>query len=269
MLGVLVDERKVTKLAGSDQTGTDEKSLALAARRYGCELHEIRLQHPLDARRELTAFLKDGKPCLICVHQWKHWVAVVKEERGKFILLDSEDAAVLTIVEWRELRRMWGYRSNGNGAVNRADVLYDLYPLVPRFRVHLRATFSLARARFLRRPENRGLAQHWDEYLEDLLHICKPRTPLSENVISLRLFLRRHGGMIVDQISYWHGRIEFKAIRKVLLGMRFVADTHGLVIHRDDEKRAIAGITALLTLWAGARYGVAPVYEPPRSRRGR
>jgi hypothetical protein len=269
MLGVLVDERKVTKLAGSDQTGTDEKNLALAARRYGCELREIRLRQPRDARRELTSYLRDGKPCLICVHQWKHWVAVVREERGKFILLDSEDAAVLTIVDWRELRHMWGFRSKEPGEPKRAEILYDLYPLVPRFRVQIRASFSIARARFLRRPENRGLAQHWDEYLEDLLHICKPKTPLSENVISLRLFLRRHGGMIVAQISYWHGRVDVKAIRKVLLGMRFVADTHGLIIHRDDEKRAIAGITALLTLWAGARYGVAPVYDPPTPRRGR
>jgi hypothetical protein len=46
----------------------------------------------------------------------------------------------------------------------------------------------------------------------------------------------------------------------VLENLHFVADTYGLVIHEEDEKRALAGITSLLTLWAGGRYGVTPVY---------
>lgn len=267
MVGVLVDERKITKAAGSDGGGTDERRLARAARRYGCRMLEFRMKNSADARRELTRFLRNGDPCLICVHEWKHWVAVVKEERGKFILLDSEDAAVLTIVGWDELRTMWGYSLSDEQEPDQAECLYDLYPLAPRFRVQLRAKFSLARARFLRRPENRGLAQKWDEYLQDLLQVCKPRTPLSENVISLGEFLRRHEGMIVNQIAYWHGKIEPKAIRKVLRSMRFVADTYGLVVHRDDEKRAIAGMTALLALWAGSRYGVGPVYDSRRNSR--
>jgi hypothetical protein len=214
----------------------------------------------------LTGFLRSRTPCLICVHQWKHWVAVVKEEKGKFLLLDSEDAAVLTIVGWQELEARWGFSiDDANGYPE--ETLYDLYPLSPRFRAQVRANFSLSRARYLRRPENRELAQLWDEYLEDLLHICKPRNPLSEHAVSLGEFLRRHEGMIVDQIAYWHGQIEPKAVRKVLRSLRFVADTHGLVVHLDDEKRAIAGLTALLTLWAGSRYGIGPVYEANSSQK--
>jgi hypothetical protein len=125
----------------------------------------------------------------------------------------------------------------------------------------VRANFSLSRARYLRRPENRELAQQWDEYLEDLLRVCKPRNPLSEHVVSMGEFLRRHEGMIVDQIAYWHGKTESKAVRNVLRRLRFVADTHGLVVHLDDEKRAIAGLAALLALWAGSHYGIGPVYD--------
>jgi hypothetical protein len=266
MLGILVDERKITKVAGTDENGTDEKDLGRAARKFGCVLKEIRRDDPEEARRELVESLRNGNPCLICVHQWRHWVAIVKEEKGRFILLDSEDRAVLTIVGWERLMTIWGYRPKNRRP---SDILYDLYSLVPRFRVQTRARFSLARARFLRRPENRELARQWDEYLEDLLIICKPRTPLSENVISLGEFLRRHEAMIVSQIAYWHGRIEPKAVRKVLRNLRFVADMHGLVVHRDDEKRTIAGLTALLTLWAGSRYGVGPVYESRRNSRTR
>ena len=124
MLGILVDERKITRIARSNGSGTDERSLARAARRFGCDLKEIRLEEPDDARKELTGFLRDGIPCLLCVHQWKHWVAVVKEEKGKFLLLDSEDAAVLTIVGWKELSTMWGfsYAQRRRAAQNRSPL---------------------------------------------------------------------------------------------------------------------------------------------------
>jgi hypothetical protein len=261
MLGVLVNEQRISRAAGTDAAGTDEKELARAARKFGCDLLELRRTDPLEARRDLITYLRRGIPCLVCIHQWKHWVAVVKEERGQFILLDSEDAAVLTIVTWSQLRDLWAYHAPTQRRSDQADGVYDLYPLAPRFRVQLKARFSLARARFLRRPENRDLARQWDEYLEDLLHVCKPRTPLSENVISLGEFLRRHEDMIVDQIAYWHGAIRRKPVRKVLRNMRFVAATYGLVVHYDDEKRAIAGLTAVLALWAGSKYGVGPVYQ--------
>jgi hypothetical protein len=261
MLGVLVDEGKITKVAGSNGSGTNEKNLARAARRFGCELREIRITDPTEARRELTGFLRSGIPCLLCVHEWKHWVAVVKEERGQFLMLDSEDAAVLSIVSWKQLKTMWEFPMDNDETPPRTEILYDLYPLSPHFRVQVRANFSLSRARYLRRPENRELAQQWDEYLADLLKICKPRNPLSEHVVSLGEFLRRHESMIVDQVAYWHGKIEPKAVRRVLRSLRFVADTHGLVVHLDEEKRAIAGMTALLALWASSRYGVGPVYD--------
>ena len=48
---------------------------------------------------------------------------------------------------------------------------------------------------------------------------------------------------------------------KILKNLHFVADTYGLVIHDEDEKRAIAGFTSLLTLWATSRFGSPRVYE--------
>ena len=34
-----------------------------------------------------------------------------------------------------------------------------------------------------------------------------------------------------------------------------------LLVSGEDEKRAIAGITAILALWAAGNYGILPVYE--------
>ena len=108
---------------------------------------------------------------------------------------------------------------------------------------------------FLRRPENRMLAQRWDEYVEDLLNLCRPRTVLSRKVFSLGEFLRRHKGMILDQVSFWHGTVDRSSINKIVNNMHFVADTYGLVIREGDEKRSIASITAILMLWTTRHFG--------------
>lgn len=270
ILGIFADEEQLADIAGADPSyGADELQLGRAARRFGCRLMTERHFSPADARRELVGYLKQGLPSLVCVYEWSHWVTIVNESRGQFVVLDSREEAVLRIVPWAELERAWVFHRRDDINSRIVETLYDFHPVVPKVRVPTRADLSLKRARYLRRPENRELSRQWDKYVADLLAICKPRTPLSEKVLSLGEFLRRHGGMMVDQVAYWHGWIEKPRARKVLSNLRFVADAYGLVIHEENEKRAIAGITALLTLWAGGRYGVTPVYQTPRKTRRR
>jgi len=77
--------------------------------------------------------------------------------------------------------------------------------------------------------------------------------------------------MVLDQVSFWHGWVERRrrcqGARQPPFCRRHVRSHHP----RRDEKRAIAGITSLLTLWAGGRYGVTPVYQelPARPRSAR
>ena len=137
-----------------------------------------------------------------------------------------------------------------------------MHPVQPRFRVRTRTKFSLARARFLRRAENRELSALWDEYAADLLHVCNVRTPLSEHVMSMGEFLRRHEGLLVGEVTYWHGLVEPRKVVRILRNMHFVADTLGMVIHIEAEKRAIAGIAAILALWAASRESALSVYAP-------
>ncbi len=196
-------------------------------------------------------------------------MTVVKEEKGQFILLDSQDPAVLVIASWPTLKKLWVYHEPDEYDEEMVHTIYDLHPVIPRGRVRTRAKFSLERARYLRRKSNRQFAQLWDVYVEDLLAICRPRTPLSENVISLGEFLRRHEEMIVDQLDFWHGDLKPRAAEKVLEQMHLVADTYGLVIPGDAEKRAIAAVGIILGLWAAAEYGVQPVYRPEPVKRKR
>ncbi len=269
-LGKPVDEKAISRIAGTNWWyGTDEIQLGRAARHFDTELVMIRRHDPNDARRELLEYLRKGIPSLLCMYDWSHWVTVVKAEGGRFILLDSRDKAVLTILTWNQLKKIWVYREKDEQDPTFTRTIYDFHPVVPRFRVQTKAKFSIARAKYLRRPENRMLSLHWDHFIEDLLTICKPRTPLSEKVFSLGEFFRRHEGMIVNQVAHWHGWIVERKAKKLLKQMHFVADTYGLVIHEEDEKRVIAGISAILSLWAAAKFGVQPVYESPRTKRKR
>ena len=260
-LGIFAREREITALARADRKqGADEHQLARAARHFGCDLPTIRRHQPELARRDLLQHLGRGHPVLLCIREWAHWVTVVKAESGKFIVLDSEDARVLTIYSWGQLQRVWPYHERDDGVGGDPATLFDLCPVIPRARVRTHARFSLARARFLRRPAHRHLAAHWDDYLADLLVICRPRTALSARVLSMGEFFRRHDRMILDQLDYWHGSIPRSAGARVLRDLHFVADTYGLVIHTADEKRAIAAISILLALWAAARVRVDRFY---------
>jgi hypothetical protein len=75
--------------------------------------------------------------------------------------------------------------------------------------------------------------------------------------------LRRHGAMIRGQIAYWHGNVKPAHMSRILRNLQLVADTYDLVIRKDDEKRAIAAITANLSLWAASKFGIGEVYGNP------
>jgi chorismate-pyruvate lyase len=261
MLGKIVNERDVSRLAGSHWWGgTDDIKLARAARAYDCDMRMVRRTNPLRAKRELLLALKRGYPSLLCVDGWGHWITVVGAERGKFIYVDSSAAPVIRVDSWRGLKQRWVYSEVDSDDPTEMKRLYDLHPVVPRFRVRTKARFSLKRARYLRRPENRSFATNWDEYFTDLTAICTPRTPRSAKVFPLGELLRRHGTMIRSQIEFWHGGVTFKQILRIMRNLKFVADTYDLVVREEDEKRAIAAITTNLTLWAAGKYGVNPVY---------
>jgi hypothetical protein len=252
MLGVFVDEKEVSRIAGTHWwAGTDEIKLARAAKAYECELVFIRRKRDQRARRELLQCLKKGHPTLLCVDRWSHWITVVNAERGKFVVLDSQRDPVVWVNSWSELKNRWDYPVTTNEQPDNVEHFFDLHILIPKFRVRTKAKFSIARARHLRRPENRFFAHQWDVYFEDLLHICRPKTPLREMSISMGEFLRRHGEMMLSEILHWNGEAGHdradamrSRLRKALKNLQFVADTYGLIIPLEDEKRAIAAVTA-------------------------
>jgi hypothetical protein len=261
MRGLLASEREIARLAGTSPEGTDEKQLELAAAHYGCELPTIRKVESDEARSELTGYLRDGYPCLLCINGWDHWVTAVHEEAGRFIILNSEKPDVIEVVDWPHLLELWVYHDEDGDEGEISHTLFDLHPLIPKRRAPNRARFSLERAHYLRQPENHGLARLWDGYAEDLIALCRARRPQGGRSLALGEFLRRHTDLLLDELATWHGGIKRQAARQVLERMRFVADTYGLVISQSDEKRTIAALSMILALWSAGEFGVEPLYR--------
>jgi hypothetical protein len=140
------------------------------------------------------------------------------------------------------------------------ECFYDLHPVRPKFRVNVKAKFSVERARFLRRAENADLAKHWDAYLGDLLEICRPRSSRSTDALSMGEFLRRHQELLISRLSYWHGSISRERIARILRNFRFVAETYALVIPTTVTRQALVDLSMLLAMWASASEGIGEMY---------
>ncbi len=239
--------------------GTNEIRLARAARSMDCDLVLERSSDAEDARKRLVRHLRGHVPVLLCVDQWSHWITVVGVEGRRFLVIDSEQDPVLTIHTWPQLRARWCYR-DVDYRKEAPPLLYDLHAIVPRFKNTVKADFSLERIKFLRRPENKSLALFWNEYLEDLLEICRPPSGRMVSPLSMGEFLRRHQDMIVSRVAFWHGDIDREAIVRVLRNFRFVSDTYGLVIPAASARRAAADMAILVTMWVVAVRGIDAMY---------
>lgn len=266
MLGVIADPDRLARESHLHWTkGTDEVDLARAARAYGCTMKLTRFVDPEQARRSIIEVLKDG-PVLLCVDSWEHWITLVHHQAGRFVALDSESDPVVIVLDWAQLRERWTYEHAPTKAKDGSVDLFDMFPVRPKTprRGSVRAKFAVARAKGLRRPENKDLASSWDEYLEDLLEICRPRSPNHVDAITLGELVRRHHDILVTRVTYWHGETQPATLRRVLRNFRFVADTYGMVVPAGSQRRALADLAMLLMLWSVSRAPLDhPLYAPP------
>ncbi len=104
------------------------------------------------------------------------------------------------------------------------------------------------------------LAEKWDTYFNDLITICRPRTSHTIKTISFNEFLRRHEKLIVQQVADWHGTPTYKELQKILKNMQFVAEVYDLVIHTEDQKKALVDLASILMMYSCGKYGMDPIY---------
>ncbi len=256
MLGRFENEKTIGKRAGSTWWyGTDEIGLAKAAKTFDCKMKYFRRETPDEAIKVLSRHLKRGWPCILSVDKWEHWISIVKVQQGKFIVFDSILDKVIAIYGARQLAIRWKYVDEDSG-----EISYDGYALIPNTKPATKPNFTLEKVKYVRRKRNKTLAVKWDTYFNDLISICRPRYPNSRSVISFNEFLRRNEKMLVEQIAYWHGNPTYSELEKLLHDLQFMAEVYDLVIHSEDQKKALVDLTSILMMYACGKYGMDPIY---------
>lgn len=255
MLGRMEDEKLIESKAGSTWwAGTDELGLAQAANFFDCTLQEKVTDVYDQAFDFLDKNLENGIPCLLCVDSWAHWITVVTKEQGRYVCIDSALDKVITIHSRTKLNKRWKY-------VNEKDEYqYSGYALRPNFRSHTHASISIDIAKKLMSDKYSDLSIKWDKYFNLLIEIGRMKNPIAEYTISFAEFLRRNQKMIVEQVADWHGDIEYDELNEVFENFRFIAGVYDIVIHLNDEKKAIIDFTTLLTMHSTFIFGTYEIF---------
>lgn len=86
--GKRVSEARVRKLAGTTRDGTDEAGLISAMRSLGYTASSHWSADQTAAWSFVRANVLDGKPCLLCIDSWGHWVTVIGIVGDRVLLSD-------------------------------------------------------------------------------------------------------------------------------------------------------------------------------------
>lgn len=255
MLGIFKNEHDIARTAGSTWwAGTDEIGLARAAQKFRCRMDYFRSDRPEEALELLDAELDKGIPCILSVNNWGHWLTVLGYEKNQYIIVDSGLEKVIAILTPFQLLKRWRYIDE-EGCHS-----YDGYAVVPQFKVATKAKFTLEKARMVMYKKNNQLACKWDTYFNDLISICRPRTPFAVNIITVNEFLRRHEKTIIERVAFWHGTPNHKELKRILRNMQLVAEVYDLVIFEEDEKKSMVDLTSIIMMYACGKYGMKPIY---------
>lgn len=87
-LGLRVSEAQVRKASGCTESGTDELGLMAAAREFGFSAVPNHTRDVRGAWAFVRSNVLDGRPCLLCVDTWGHWVTVTGIVGERVIVID-------------------------------------------------------------------------------------------------------------------------------------------------------------------------------------
>lgn len=235
--GVVTSEDELAAVAGtSEEEGTDEVGLARAARGHGCDLLVVRREQAAAARLELSRWLRQDTPVLLCVDEWDHWVAAVAEEGDEIVVLDSRLDGVAVVMPWVSLAATLAFHDADEGVPR---TLYDLHPLVARRAFPLRARFSAAGARRLAAVESRAYARAWGEHLTALLSVARAPTGGSQHDEHPLADLIRGGtSHLLDG--------EAEGAVRLLEHLGLVSETYGLAVRADERESVLEALRRLV-----------------------
>lgn len=92
VLGHTVTEAALRRWAGTTAEGTDERGMLRAIAHYGHRGKEYQAESGKRSWDWLRASLGRGRPALLCVDQWNHWVTVVGRLGAELLVFDPDSS---------------------------------------------------------------------------------------------------------------------------------------------------------------------------------
>lgn len=119
-LGIRRSHDELVTLCGTTADGTTPLQLkrAITALRDSCGLMgpgEMKDTHADVALLRLGAVLSDGRPAVLLVDSWEHWVAVVGRLGHRYVVADSADLRQTIHSTPADFADRWGYPGVRNG----------------------------------------------------------------------------------------------------------------------------------------------------------
>jgi ABC-type bacteriocin/lantibiotic exporter with double-glycine peptidase domain len=117
-LGKHVPQQKLAEIAGTTEAeGTDEYGLQRAILEYGFGFDPISCVEPRVAFARLYGALLMGRPVLLCVDRWSHWVTAVGIVGTRVLVVEPggypwtvRENGLLVLPKDRLCRRWWAAR---------------------------------------------------------------------------------------------------------------------------------------------------------------
>ncbi len=111
-LGAPISQRKAALIGGCDAEGMDEIGIkrCLLACGYAVDMANFKIGS--SAKTWLTVNMRLGRPTILCINQWTHWICVLGMLGNRFIIFDPGrwDYRVnsgVVLYSWDRLKRRW------------------------------------------------------------------------------------------------------------------------------------------------------------------
>lgn len=110
-IGLSRTEDEMAALMGTKPDGTDAKQMKKGLQATGIKLGLIVEKRVHPAMLAMYFCLDTGKPVVIPVEQWEHWVVVVGKLGTRYIVIDSAGDELVKIMDGDELAKWWSFNN--------------------------------------------------------------------------------------------------------------------------------------------------------------
>jgi len=250
ILGKYVSQQEIAEATGLSwwqrkHSGCDELSLKRAAKTFGVYSEFLRISNKRKGNifiDELKKRLASGLPAILCVDNFKHWIALLgyNAEEDKFIINDPNDKVIFSKYRPNTLKkRCWNEDENSGEKEYFAIVLSNKDYSEPQWRL-TEDFIKLC---------NKGSVQSATTIMNDLFEIAERAHlvyPHPFETIKLSVILHRCEETIVDNVHYWSKSdgLDKRQLREIYRDFTIVADAANISVSKNFD---IASVTAQMT----------------------